>query len=78
MTMKSAIKSMPAGEFKAKCLDLLDRVERTGEPLIITKRGRPVAQIAPLPASRIRSLRGSVTYDGDIVAKLGEAWDPDL
>jgi prevent-host-death family protein len=78
MTILSTVKSMPAGEFKAKCLGLLDRVERTGETLIVTKRGRPVAQIAPLAASSVHSLRGSVTYDDDILAPLGEAWDPDL
>ena len=35
---------MPAGEFKAKCLALLDEVSITGEELIVTKRGKPVAK----------------------------------
>ncbi len=36
-----------ATEFKAKCLRLLDMVNRTGEELIIFKRGRPVARLTP-------------------------------
>jgi prevent-host-death family protein len=39
------IRSIPAGEFKAKCLEVLDRVEREGGAYIVTKRGRPVAQV---------------------------------
>lgn len=38
---------IPAGEFKAKCLKLMERVARTREPIIITKRGRPVAKLMP-------------------------------
>lgn len=38
---------IPAGEFKAKCLQLMDKVARTREPIVITKRGRPVAKLVP-------------------------------
>lgn len=66
---------MPAGEFKAKCLALLDEVARTGRHLVVTKRGRPVAKIVPIeePAS----LEGSVVYCGDIISPvLNEAdWE---
>lgn len=65
---------MPAGRFKAECLALLDRVEQTGEPLVVTKRGRPVAEVVPIRASG-RTLRGSVEVRGDIVAPILEAWD---
>jgi prevent-host-death family protein len=34
-----------AGEFKAKCLSILDDVNETGEPVIVTKRGKPVARV---------------------------------
>jgi len=40
-------RTIPAGEFKARCLKLLDEVQRTGEELIVTKRGRPVARVVP-------------------------------
>lgn len=50
MTMViSSTKTMPASEFKAKCLALMDEVARTGEPVVITKNGKPVAQLAPAP-----------------------------
>lgn len=39
---------IPAGEFKAHCLQLMDEVAATGQTLIITKRGKPVAKLVPL------------------------------
>ena len=42
---------MPAGRFKAECLALLDRVEQSGEPVVVTKRGRPVAEVVPIRAT---------------------------
>jgi prevent-host-death family protein len=74
MTMK---KHVPAGRFKAECLALLDRVARTREAIVVTKRGRPVAEVVPVQRQRQRSLRGSVTVHGDIVAPILEAWDID-
>ncbi len=67
---------MPAGEFKAKCLAVLDRVAQTKAVIVVTKHGRPVAQVVPIPSEKDQpSLRGSVTYHGDIVAPLDESWD---
>ena len=67
---------MPAGEFKAKCLAVLDRVAETKTAVIVTKHGRPVAQVVPIPPKKkAAGLLGSVTYHGDIVAPLGETWD---
>ena len=40
-------RTIPAGEFKAKCLKLMDEVNETGVPIIITKRGRPVSRLVP-------------------------------
>ena len=40
---------IPAAQFKAECLKLMDEVEKTRQPIIITKHGRPVAQLAPVP-----------------------------
>ena len=41
------MKSLSSTEFKAKCLAVLDEVARTGEPVTILKRGKPVAQLVP-------------------------------
>jgi prevent-host-death family protein len=75
MTMK-AIKSISASEFKSKCLDLLDKVEATREHLIVTKRGRPVAEVIPISLSKPKNLLGSVTFHGDIVAPIVDEWEP--
>jgi prevent-host-death family protein len=37
-----------ASEFKTKCLALMDEVERTGQSVVITKKGKPVAELVPL------------------------------
>jgi prevent-host-death family protein len=39
---------MAAGEFKAKCLSVMAEVNATGRPVLITKRGKPLAQVVPL------------------------------
>ena len=58
---------MPAGEFKARCLALLDEVAQTGREIIVTKRGKPIAKLAPLEP---KSLRGSVKFLGDIISPV--------
>ena len=54
--MKSRVVS--ATEFKAKCLGLLDEVDRTGGTITITKRGRPLAKVAPVRKQRWKSPEG--------------------
>jgi prevent-host-death family protein len=72
--MKPKRRLVPAGEFKAKCLALLDEVAATGEVLIVTKRGRAVAKVSPAADEAPRSLRGSVVHEDDIVSPTGERW----
>lgn len=69
------LKAVPAAKFKAECLALLDRVAETGESLVITKRGRPVARVLPMEPSEPKSLRGSVREIGDIVAPIDVSWE---
>jgi len=63
--------------FKAECLKLMDEIARTREPIVITKHGRPVAQLVPVPA-RARTLfgymKGTVKITGDIVAPIAAEW----
>ena len=69
--------SVTATEFKARCLALLEEVRRTRWPLLVTRHGRPVAEISPYaPKGRAapNPLRGSVLYQGDLVAPLDEKW----
>jgi prevent-host-death family protein len=81
MTMEMVMNdaSIPAGEFKARCLQLLDAVAVSGEPLTITKRGRPVARLVPLPAAAalFGAMAGSVREQQDLVAPVDEAWEAD-
>jgi prevent-host-death family protein len=69
--------SIPAGEFKAECLSLLDTVARTRRPLVITKRGKPVAHLVPIPQvpSLFGALSGSVADQDDLVAGIDDVWD---
>lgn len=72
--------SIPAALFKAECLRLMDEVARTGRAVVITKHGKPVAQLAPVPAepkSLFGYMRNSLTIEGDIVAPAGESWNAD-
>lgn len=61
-----------AGNFKQTCLRLLDEVAETGETVVVTKRGRPVAQLVPVPAQArdnwAGAMRGSGQILGDLVA----------
>jgi len=67
-----------AGEFKAKCLELMDRVAATGEAIVITRRGKPVAQLAPVtvkPRTLRGFLKGYVKVTGDIISPVDVEWD---
>ena len=48
MKPHSTTRVVPAGEFKTKCLQLMDEVDQTGEAILITKRGRPVSLLVPV------------------------------
>lgn len=67
------IKEIAAGEFKSKCLALLDEVARTGETLIVTKRGKPVAKLTPVEPPP--SLIGSILYQGDVISPIDVEWE---
>jgi prevent-host-death family protein len=72
--------SIPAAVFKAECLKLMDEVARSGRPVVITKHGKPVAQLVPVPAeptSRFGYMRNTVTIKGDVVGPTGESWSAD-
>lgn len=75
MTMNTRRTTIAAGRFKAQCLALLDRVARTHEELIVTKRGRPVARVVALASAHRRGLRGSIRADDDLVTPLAVRWD---
>ena len=80
MHLPDAMPTIQASEFKAKCLALMDEVARSGIPILITKNGKPVAELWPHRPPRARSLiglhKGQVAVMGDIVSPLADVhWD---
>lgn len=69
--------TISASEFKAKCLSLLDEVAETGEAIVVTKRGEPVARLVPLEDFEQKSLLGSVSYSSeqDLISPIDETWN---
>ena len=74
MTM-SRDKSIAAGDFKARCLALLDDVEARRHTYVVTKRGRPVARIVPIAAGAAKGLRGSLLHEEGLLEPVAVAWD---
>lgn len=77
MVMK--VRTVNASSFKARCLGLLDDVARTGQEIVVTKRGRPVARVSPV--EQPGSLRDSVEFlvsDEELIAPLDERWDAEV
>ena len=71
---------MAISEFKATCLAVLERIRSTGRPLLITKRGKPIAEVIPPTlaisgAGWLGAMRGTARITGDIVAPVGDPED---
>jgi prevent-host-death family protein len=69
--------NIPAAIFKAECLKLMDDVARTGQSVVITKHGKPVAQLVPLPAqsqSFFGYMKHTFKIQGEVVAPIEETW----
>ena len=71
--------TIQASEFKAKCLGLMDHVARTGETILVTKNGKPVAELRPHRPPRAKSFiggdKGKIKILGDIISPIGVEWD---
>jgi prevent-host-death family protein len=79
------METISISKFKATCLALLERVRQTGEPVLVTKRGVPIAQVLPPPgrakATRTTygAMKGRAHILGDIVGPISseEEWEAD-
>lgn len=75
----SNMQTIQASEFKAKCLALMDKVAATGEGILITKNGKPVAELHPPASLRPKSPfglhKGQIEIRGDIVSPIDVKWD---
>lgn len=74
------MKEVAISEFKAKCLSLLEQVQKTKKPLLVTRFGKPIAEV--LPASPragagdwIGSMKGTFEILGDIVSPADDEQD---
>lgn len=76
---------IPAAKFKATCLELMDRVAATGETVVITKHGRPVARLVAAlrdkkgPRTGYGCMKGTILYSAPAKELLstGEQWEAD-
>ncbi len=73
--MTGVKKVLSASEFKAKCLACLTEIEEVGEPITITKRGRPVAVLGPVSRPALKSSRDSWARKGRIVGDIVDTSD---
>jgi prevent-host-death family protein len=68
------MKTIAAGEFKARCLRLMEQVRSTRTPVVITKRGKPIAKLVPADDEGrsfvFDSLKGKIEILGDIVSPV--------
>ena len=84
MVKSTTSKTYPVGQFKAQCLRLMEKVARTGSPILVTKRGEPLVRIVPTVGTtwdekewreRGRSTTVLPKKDEDLVRPSGETWD---
>ncbi|HEY9084806.1 MAG TPA: type II toxin-antitoxin system prevent-host-death family antitoxin [Candidatus Tyrphobacter sp.] len=69
-----------AAEFKARCLELMDEVERLGTEIVITKHRKPVARLAPVLSESGKfcgSLAGMIVEEGDLISPIDVTWEAD-
>ena len=78
MASFDSMRTIAAGKFKDVCLKTLDDVAKTKTPVIITKRGQPIAKLVPYlkPTTR-RSLAGSILKEVGDPFSTGEQWHAD-
>ncbi|HVZ73085.1 MAG TPA: type II toxin-antitoxin system Phd/YefM family antitoxin [Polyangia bacterium] len=74
------IEKVAISTFKSRCLAMLDKVKRTGHPLLITRRGEPIAEVVPPSPAHARedwlgSATGTGEITGDVVAPAPATWE---
>lgn len=72
------LRKMQAGKFKAKCLGVMDIVNQTKQPIVITKRNVPIAKLVPIEEKEMHyygKMKGTIHLKGDIIAPIDEEWD---
>ena len=73
------VQTVSISKFKASCLALMEKVRRTGEPILVTRRGEPVAQVGPPPdkarGNWLGYMKGTGAILGDVVSPAADEDD---
>jgi antitoxin (DNA-binding transcriptional repressor) of toxin-antitoxin stability system len=72
------MKRIPAGVFTARCLAVMKKVQMTGEPVIVTKRGAPVVKVVPVESEKndiFGFMAGKAKIVGDIESPIPVEWE---
>ena len=72
------MKQIPAGVFKARCLAVMKKVQMTGEPVIVTKRGAPVVKVVAVESEKndiYGFMAGKTKIVGDIESPIPVEWE---
>lgn len=77
------MQTISISKFKATCLEVLKRVQKTSQPVLITKFGKPIAEVVPpstlpRPTTWLGALAGTLDIKGDIVGPVAEERDWDV
>lgn len=80
MSTNEPVQQLSISDFKATCLAVLDRVKRTGQSILVTRRGEPIAQVTPppleaRPQSWLGCMAGKARIVGDVVSPASEESD---
>jgi prevent-host-death family protein len=76
--MKATSTKMAISQFKAHCLEIIEKLQTNQQPVIITKRDKPIAKVVPLDtakASLFGMLKSKAEIKADILESIAEKWD---
>jgi prevent-host-death family protein len=69
-------KSVAAGEFKNSCLRIMESVHKSGIPILVTKRGKPLVRVVPVREEKTPTrLEGAITYEANDIFSTGETFE---
>jgi prevent-host-death family protein len=71
------MKQIPAGSFKARCLAVMNEIQATREPVVVTKRGKPLVKVVPMEEQTngfLGCMKGKIKIVGDIESPIPVEW----
>ena len=75
-TKRSRLRKIEASELRKNCVAILREIEQIGNRVIITKNGKPVAELVPHHPNKLRGiLKGRAEILGDIISPIDVEWE---